>query len=109
MIKWLKKVWAELSPFTRATFIRALKTMAQVAAAMLMAHDRVSTVEWPYVFDTTLMSGLFSILTSAAAGLPESPLQNENAAEIKESVRAEVADFSVDETTSTNYGGNDNA
>ena len=40
MIKWLKKVWAELSPFTRATFIRALKTMAQVAAAMLMAHDR---------------------------------------------------------------------
>ena len=55
------------------------------------------------------MSGLFSILTSAAAGLPESPLQNENAAEIKESVRAEVADFSVDETTSTNYGGNDNA
>lgn len=75
MLKWLKNAWNSLSPFTRAVFMRALKTMAQTAGAILLTHDRVSGVDWVSVFDTSAMSGLLSIFTSVSAGVPESPLQ----------------------------------
>ena len=68
-------IWNKLSPFTKAVFIRALKTVAQTAVALLLTHDRVSGVDWGNVMDVAAMSGLLSILTSVSAGVPESPLQ----------------------------------
>ena len=67
--------WNKLSPFTKAAFKRAFKTVAQTALALLLTHDRVSVVDWRNVFDVSAMSGLMSILTSVTAGVPESPLQ----------------------------------
>ena len=75
MLKKLKALWSGLSPFTRAAFMRALKTMAQTAGAILLTHDRVSGVDWGNVMDVAAMSGLLSIFTSVSAGVPESPLQ----------------------------------
>ena len=69
------KVWEHLSPFTRAVFMRAIKTIAQTALALLMVSDRASAVNWRDVFDAAAMAGMLSILTSVSAGIPESPLQ----------------------------------
>ena len=77
MLKRLKALWNGLSPFTRAAFMRALKTMAQTAGAILLTHDRVSGVDWGNVADVAAMSGLLSIFTSVSAGVPESPLQRQ--------------------------------
>lgn len=68
-------IWNKLSPFTKAAFIRAFKTVAQTAVALLLTHDRVSGVDWGNVVDVAAMSGLLSVLTSVSAGVPESPLQ----------------------------------
>ena len=68
-------IWNKLSPFTKAAFKRALKTVAQTAVALLLTHDRVSGVDWGNIVDVAAMSGLLSILTSVSVGVPESPLQ----------------------------------
>ena len=68
-------IWNNLSPFTKAAFKRALKTVAQTAVALLLTHDRVSGVDWGNIVDVAAMSRLLSILTSVSAGVPESPLQ----------------------------------
>lgn len=56
--KWLK-----------ASLVRALKTMAQVAGSMIVIGTFNETA-WAVMFQTTLVSGLASILTSIA-GIPE--------------------------------------
>lgn len=56
--KWLK-----------AALIRAVKTMAQVAGGMLVIGAFNETA-WSLLIQTTLVSGLASILTSIA-GIPE--------------------------------------
>ena len=55
------KFWKHLSPFTKAAFKRALKTVAQTAAALLLTHDRVSGVDWGTVIDVSAMSGLLGV------------------------------------------------
>lgn len=57
-IKWIK-----------AAGIRAIKTMAQVAAAMLVVGAFNETA-WGLLFQTVITAGIASILTSIA-GLPE--------------------------------------
>lgn len=54
----------------RAAGIRALKTMAQTAAAMLPAAASISQVDWITVAGTALLAGTASMLTSVA-GIPE--------------------------------------
>ena len=76
----LWKLWDKLSPFTKAAFKRAFKTVAQTALALLLTHDRVSAVDWRNIIDVASMSGLLSILTSVSAGVPESPLQSQESA-----------------------------
>ena len=58
-LKWLK-----------AAGIRAIKTMAQTAVALIPVAVNVSEVDWLVVLGTSLTSGVLSILTSLA-GLPE--------------------------------------
>lgn len=58
---WIK--WA------KATGVRAVKTMAQVAGSMLVIGAFNETA-WGIMVQTVLVSGLASVLTSIA-GLPE--------------------------------------
>ena len=57
--KWLK-----------AAGIRAAKTVAQTAVALLPAAATLSHVDWMTVAGTAALAGVASILTSVA-GLPE--------------------------------------
>lgn len=57
--KWLK-----------APEIRAAKTVAQTAVALLPAATTLSQVDWMTVAGTAALAGVASILTSVA-GLPE--------------------------------------
>ena len=54
----------------KAAGVRAAKTMAQTAVAMLPAAATITAVDWRMVIGTALLAGVASILTSLA-GLPE--------------------------------------
>jgi hypothetical protein len=54
----------------KAAGIRALKTFAQSAAAMLPAAATITAVNWTVVTGTAALAALASLLTSLA-GLPE--------------------------------------
>ena len=58
-LKWLK-----------AAVIRALKTIAQTAAATIGTTAVLSEVDWKIVISSALLAGILSMLTSVA-GLPE--------------------------------------
>ena len=57
--KWLK-----------AAGVRAVKTVAQTAVAMIPAAAMIQNVDWVAVTGTAVLAGVVSILTSLA-GLPE--------------------------------------
>ena len=50
--------------------IRAVKTMAQTAVAVIGTSTVVATVDWKIVVSSAVVSGVVSILTSIA-GIPE--------------------------------------
>lgn len=50
--------------------IRAVKTMAQTAVAVIGTSTVVSAVDWKIVVSSAVVSGVVSILTSVA-GIPE--------------------------------------
>lgn len=54
----------------RAAAVRAVKTMAQTAAATIGASAVLSAVDWPVVLSSSVLAGVLSLLTSVA-GLPE--------------------------------------
>ena len=58
-VKWLK-----------AAGIRAVKTMAQTALAIIPVAATIQQVDWLTVLGTAALAGVVSILTSVA-GLPE--------------------------------------
>ena len=59
MEKWLK-----------AAGVRAVKTMAQTAVAMIGTSVVLDDVNWVGVVSATILAGILSMLTSVA-GLPE--------------------------------------
>lgn len=59
MKKWLK-----------CAGIRALKTIAQTAIAMIPVGLTIAEVDWLTIGSTALLAGILSLLTSVA-GLPE--------------------------------------
>jgi len=63
-----RKKWIE------AAGIRAVKTMAQTAAATIGTTALLSEVDWMMVFSTAALAGILSLLTSVA-GLPEAGKQ----------------------------------
>lgn len=56
--------------WAKAAGVRAVKTMAQTAAAMLPAAAMITEVDWKAVVGTAALAGVTSILTSLK-GLPE--------------------------------------
>ncbi len=54
----------------KAAGVRAVKTVAQAAVAMLPAAATIQQVDWVVVIGTAALAGITSILTSLA-GLPE--------------------------------------
>ncbi len=66
MKKWIK-----------CAAIRALKTVAQTAVALIETSTIFSEVDWPTVGLTALFAGVLSVLTSIA-GLPECTTQPES-------------------------------
>lgn len=57
--KWLK-----------AAGIRAVKTMAQTAVAVIGTGAVISAVDWKMVISSAIVAGVVSVLTSLA-GIPE--------------------------------------
>lgn len=61
-------------PFWRATGIRAIKTFAQTAVALIGTNAvGITDVNWLGVASGAALAGVVSILTSVATGLPECP------------------------------------
>ena len=54
----------------KAAGMRALKTMAQTAAATIGTAVVMSSVDWNMVISASVLAGILSLLTSIA-GLPE--------------------------------------
>ena len=65
-IKWFK-----------AAGLRAVRTVAQTAAATIGTSVVISAIDWRMVISASLLAGLLSLLTSIG-GLPEVPLTTED-------------------------------
>lgn len=64
------KNWIE-SPWAKAAFIRAIKTMAQTAVALIgTGAVGFTDLDWLKILSVSGVAGVLSILTSIA-GLPE--------------------------------------
>lgn len=59
-----------MKQWIKAAGIRAVKTIAQTAVAMIGTSVVISEVDWVMVVSASVLSGVLSLLTSVA-GLPE--------------------------------------
>lgn len=66
MVKWFKKhkLWF------KAAGVRAIKTVAQTAVALIPVGVSINEVGWIAVIGTSVLAGILSLLTSVA-GIPE--------------------------------------
>ena len=60
----------DLKQWVRCAGVRAIKTIAQTAVAMIGTCTVIGEVNWAMVASASLLSGILSLLTSIA-GLPE--------------------------------------
>ena len=57
--------------FWKAAAVRAIRTICQVAVAMIGTSVFLEDVNWIAVLSASALAGIVSILTSIATGLPE--------------------------------------
>ena len=62
--------------WAKAAGVRAIKTMAQTAVAVIGTGAVISTVDWKMAVSSAVVAGVVSILTSVA-GLPELKTEGE--------------------------------
>lgn len=62
--------------FLRCAVIRAVRTMAQAALGIIGSSVVIDAVDWRVVVSSAILSGIVSILTSVATGLPEDTSNN---------------------------------
>nr|DAU64714.1 MAG TPA: holin [Bacteriophage sp.] len=64
------KVSVDTKEWFKRAGIRAIKTMAQTAVALIPAAATIQAVDWKLVTGTAVLAGVVSMLTSVA-GIPE--------------------------------------
>lgn len=64
------RVSVDTQKWAKAAGIRALKTMAQTAVAVIGTGAVISAVDWKMVVSSAIVAGAVSLLTSVA-GIPE--------------------------------------
>lgn len=64
------KVSVDTQKWMKAAAVRAVKTMAQTAVAVIGTAAVVSAVDWKMTVSAAVVAGVVSVLTSIA-GLPE--------------------------------------
>ena len=64
------RVSVDTQKWAKAAGIRALKTMAQTAVAVIGTGAVISAVDWKMVVSSAFVAGVVSLLTSVA-GIPE--------------------------------------
>ena len=62
-----------MKDFFKAAAIRAVRTIAQTAIAVIGTSAVLEEVNWWAVLSASVLAGILSILTSVATGLPEAP------------------------------------
>ena len=62
--------------------IRAVKTMAQTAVAVMGTSTVLSAIDWRMVLSSAVVAGIVSLLTSVA-GLPDAPCEGISSEEAK--------------------------
>lgn len=60
-----------MKTFWKAAITRSVRTICQTAVATIGTSAVISDVNWGVVISASLLSGILSILTSIATGLPE--------------------------------------
>lgn len=85
-----------MNDFIKASLIRAVRTMAQTAIAVIGATAKVmSDVNWTMVISASLLAGILSVLTSIATGLPEVEYQRHIYMSADEPEDSEAEDYEV--------------
>lgn len=64
------KVNVDTMKWFKAAGVRAIKTMAQTAVALIGTNAFITAVDWKMIVSGAIMAGVVSVLTSIA-GLPE--------------------------------------
>ena len=64
------RVSVDTQKWAKAAGIRALKTMAQTAVAVIGTGAVISAVDWKMAVSASVVAGVVSLLTSVA-GIPE--------------------------------------
>lgn len=62
-----------MKDFIRAAAIRAVRTIAQTAIAVIGTSAVLEQVNWWGVLSASVLAGILSILTSVVTDLPEAP------------------------------------
>lgn len=61
--------------FVKAAIIRAVRTIAQTATAVIGTSAVLEEVNWWAVLSASVLAGILSVLTSVVTDLPEAPMK----------------------------------